>query len=446
MTAASDQVLLRLVASWETSSHTLDFLLDREFRRSDLSLAEKAQITEQASNWARGRGAAIHLLNQTLTRGLQSLPPPLRRTLEISVCRILFEERTPQAIIASHTVEEVKKAYGTKLAGLVNAVLRRLINEPLPWPDRQADPVAFLAASTSHPAWIIERWLERWDFDRVQAQAQWDNLRPALWLRWNRLRGGLDKARESIAAANLRVTESPDFPGFFRLKGSFYPEAAERVIAGDFQVQDPSASLAALLLDPQPGTEVVDLCAAPGGKATLMAELTGNRARITAVDLSRHRLEPLEKSLGKLGITSLETVAADAREFALDPANAGRFEAVLLDVPCSGFGVLARRADLRWRRKPEDLPELVALQKELIRAGSRCLKPGGVLIYSTCSIEPQENQGIVADFLAGFDNFQPDAIPPGIPDKFITAPGEIATDSPRDLIDGAYAARLIRTH
>jgi 16S rRNA (cytosine967-C5)-methyltransferase len=401
-------------------------------------------VTELACNWARGRGSARYLLEKSLSKGLRSLPPPLRRILEAAICRILFEERTPKAIIASRTVEEVKSAFGPILAGMANAVLRRIVNEPPPWPDRETDPIAYLAASTSHPQWIIERWLSRWDFDHVQAQAAWDNQRPAIWLRWNRLRGELNRAQEVIEKGGLEVLPSPDFEGFFKLEGSFYPAAAQLVGRGDFQVQDPSASLAVRLLDPQPNTEIVDLCAAPGGKATLMAELTSDKALVTAVDLSASRLKLLAGTLVSRCLRNIRTVAQDAREFPQDPANAGRFDAVLLDVPCSGFGVLARRADLRWRRKLEDLPELVTLQKGLIRAGSRCVKIGGVLVYSTCSIEPQENQEIVRDFLATYDNFHPDSVPAGIPEKFIASEGEIATDSPRDRMDGAYAARLIR--
>jgi 16S rRNA (cytosine967-C5)-methyltransferase len=440
-----ERTLQQILSHWEKSSHTLDYLLAQAFRQSDLTSVEKAQITEQASNWARGRGAASFLLTKTLPKGPQSLPPPLRRKMELTACRILFEERTPKAVIASRTVEEVKSEYGAKLAGLTNAVLRRLINDPPAWPDLNTDPAAYLAASTSHPEWIIKRWLERWDFNQVLAQGQWDNLRPAIWLRWNRLRGDLDKAREVITENELDVQTDLRFEGFFRLGGSFFPVAARIVASGEFQVQDPSASLAVRLLDPRPNQDIVDLCAAPGGKTTLIAEMSGPEARQIAVDLSAPRLASLQPSFRRLGLTGIKTVAQDARSFAQNPANQNRYDRVLLDVPCSGFGVFGRRADLRWRRQPHDLPDLVALQRELIRAASQCVKPGGILVYSTCSIEPEENQDIVHDFLSENDNFHPEAAPAAFPAQFLVALGEIATQSPRDHIDGVYAARLIRT-
>ncbi len=444
MNTEVNETLLRIISSWETTSHTLDFLLDHELQQSELKSSARAQVTEQASNWARGRGSASFLLSRYLTKGPGSLPPLLRRRLEAAVCRILFEERTPKSVIVSRAVEDIKTAFGPHLAGLANATLRRIASEPAPWPDRETDPEAYIIASTSHPAWIIERWSSRGDFSSILAQAQWDNERPVIWLRWNSLRGDTTAARNRLERSGLEVEVNADFDGFYRLKSPFYPKAAELVSSGDFQVQDPSASLAVRLLDPRPGTEIGDLCAAPGGKTTLLAQLTLNQAAITAVDSSAHRLSPLVQSLPKLGISSIDTITVDARTFASDPGNQNRFDAVLSDVPCSGFGVLARRADLRWRRKPEDLVELVSLQRELIVAGSRCVKPGGVLVYSTCSIEPQENQEIVHGFLSDFNNFRAGEIPPGIPERFICSPGEVATNSPRDHIDGVYAARLIR--
>ncbi|RJP82170.1 MAG: 16S rRNA (cytosine(967)-C(5))-methyltransferase [Candidatus Zixiibacteriota bacterium] len=442
--SAVDAAVVRVVSAWENSTHTLDFLLDRELGKSRLDPGRKAQVTERSANWARGQGAVRWLLSQVLSRSPESLPPPLRRLLEVTVARLLFEERTPRALIVSQAVDQVKAEYGPQLGGLANAVLRKLASEPLPWPDPDQDPAGHLASVTSHPLWIIQRWLARWGAERTRAQADWDNQRPALWLRWNRLRGDLEAAAERLSQAQVEVEADPRFPGYFRLTGAFYPAAHELVQAGDFSVQDPSASLAVRLLDPQPGTAILDLCAAPGGKTTLMAEWTGDRAGIMAVDLSRHRLKQLTAAVKRLGLMGVQTNAADGREFARHCTGGNCFDAVLLDVPCSGFGVLQRRADLRWRRRPEDLDHLVPLQKELIRAAAACVKQGGSLVYSTCSIEPEENEDIVGDFLAGNADFALDVSPRGLPAELVARPGEISTFSPRDRIDGVYAARIIR--
>ena len=440
----SSDVLLRIIAAWERGSHTLDFLLDRQLKSSGLESGQRAQITERAANWARGRGAAKYLLEQKLRKPPSKLPEAARRLLELAVCRILFEERTPKEIIASQAVDEIREWSGDSIASVANAVLRAITRGDFTWPKVEVDPAEFLAASTSHPKWIIERWLTRWGYERTQQQALWDNKRPALWLRGNRLRGDAAWAETRLREADIGFEPHPDFDGYFKLQGSFYPVSAALVQAGDFSVQDPSALLALRLLNPQPGMKILDLCAAPGGKTTQMAELGGNEAIIVAVDKSPHRLEKLKESLQRLGIGGVVAVAADGCSFDSQPSGFGLFDAVLIDAPCSGLGVLARRADLRWRRQPAEMAELAQLQMELLRAGSRCLRPGGCLIYSTCTIEPEENEQIVLNFMRESDSFDLDDASFNISPQFFTGPGQARTVSPRDQVDGVYAARLIR--
>jgi 16S rRNA (cytosine967-C5)-methyltransferase len=454
----STDFLLSLVAQWERSEHTLDFLLKRGFAKADFSAAEKAKITDQAYGWARWRGTARFLLSKKLNRGLNSLPARMRRSLELAVSRVLFEERTPAAIVVNHTVANLRRHFGGTLAGVANVVLREIAALSAQPRSREAtpgetaiaaflnageNPVAFLAASGSHPDWIVQRWFDRWGFERTREQLHWNNERPGIWLRWNRLKGDLDNAREMLASAQIQFREHAELSGFFQLLSMFQPIAADLVEQGRFSVQDPSAALAVYLLNPQPGQKILDLCAAPGGKTTLTAELTDDRAVIIAVDSSADRLQMLNQSLNRLGIQSVHIVVSDGRKFSESQKAQASFDAVLVDAPCSGFGVISRRADLRWRRNPEDIPELVTLQRELLRAGSRCVKPGGALVYSTCSIEPEENEEIVEDFLAENPHFALDSNEPPVLHSFRLRPGEIASDSPRDRIDGVYAARLI---
>jgi len=440
----SSDVLLRIIAAWERGTHTLDFLLDRHLKSSGLEPGQRAQITDRAANWARGRGAAKYLLEQKLRKPPSKLPEAARRLLELAVCRILFEERTPKEIIASQAVDDIRERAGNSLAGVANAVLRSLTRGDFAWPDAGEDPAGFLAATTSHPKWIIERWLSRWDYERTRQQVLWDNARPAIWMRGNRLRGDTSWPEGRLREADIDFEQHQDFDGYFKLQGSLYPDAAALVQAGDFSIQDPSASLAIRLLNPQPGMKILDLCAAPGGKTTQMAELGGNEAVIVAVDKSPHRLEKLKESMQRLGIGGVVTVAADGCTFDSQRSAFGLFDAVLVDAPCSGLGVLARRADLRWRRQPEEIAELAQLQLELLRAGSRCLRPGGCLIYSTCTIEPEENEQVVLNFIHESDSFDLDDASFNISPHFFTGPGQVLTVSPRDQVDGVFAARLMR--
>jgi 16S rRNA (cytosine967-C5)-methyltransferase len=436
--------LLRILANWEKSRHTLDYLLERELKAGDLQPAQRARITDGASNWGRGRGSAKYLLSKTLRKNPEKLPRDARLLLELAVSRILSEERTPKEIITSQTVTEIRRQFGPDLGATANAVLRAICSEPPSWPDAEANPIDFLAVSTSHPEWIIERWLNRWGLERTLELTRWNNQRPSLWLRVNLLRGDATWGEQKLNTARIEFEARAEFAGYFRLKSPFYPDAAKLIDEGDFSIQDPSASLTVRLLDPRPGMKILDLCAAPGGKTALLAELCANEAVIVAVDRSPSRLKKIEAALNKLGIGGVALVAGDGREF--DPANRsfGLFDAVLVDAPCSGFGVLSRRADLRWRRRPEDLPDLRVLQGELLQAASRCVRPGGSVVYSTCTIEPEENEQVVHDFLSRNGSFSLDETSFHVPQIFMAGPGQVATFSPRDGVDGIYGARLIR--
>ncbi len=438
-----EKAALRIIRRWEHSSHTIDFLIEQDRRKAILPPLQRARLTEWIFTWARMRGSARFLLDKNLKQGLDSLPADLRRLLELAVCRLLQEERTPAPVIVSQAVESVKRMFNRGLAQVTNAVLREIAADDSPWPDPKKDLAGHLAYSTSHPRWIVERWLQRWDEKRTRQQLDWDNRRPEIWLRWSDLRG--DPAKAKGILRDLGIEAEPDslFPGFYRLQSPFYPQAAKAVQDGDFSVQDPSASLCVHLLDPRPGMKILDLCAAPGGKTTLIAQIIGDRGGVVAVDISEDRINTLKKSLLRLGIRRVEVLAADAVNFSLQ--NQAQFDAVLVDVPCSGFGVLNRRADLRWRRKPEDFNELALLQKSLLRAAARCTRPGGVLVYSTCSIEPQENEEIVNEFLSEHSNFARDSGRLDSLTGFQTENGDLNTFSPQDGIDGVYAARIRRT-
>lgn len=444
--ATIETTLRRLLSTWENSTHTLNYLLHREFHSGGFTSQERAILTDRASTWARGRGAARYLLDRQLKKGLESIPTDLRLTLEITVSRLLFEERTPKAILVSEAVTRVRARYGQPFGGLTNALLRALTTEPLPWPDPEKDKVRYLAAAYSHPEWLVQRWLDRWGEERTKAQLAWDNSRPSLWLRWNCLRGDIALANKKLQEHSLEYDQLEAFPGYFRLRSSFFPQGQALVEKGDFQVQDPSASLAVQLLNPQPGMRILDLCAAPGGKGTLLAQRTDNGAEIIAVDRSADRLKGLQETLETAGITCVRPIVAEAQTFALDPGWKNYFDAVLLDVPCSGFGVLARRADLRWRRQPEDLRQLTNLQQELLEAASDLVRPGGTLVYSTCSIEPDENEAMVNHFLGQHSQFDLGEGAISNFSSFSIRPGEVATNSPTDGVDGIYAAELIKRY
>ncbi|MCX6640208.1 MAG: 16S rRNA (cytosine(967)-C(5))-methyltransferase RsmB [bacterium] len=444
--AKIEGIALRILSRWENGTATLDYILSRELRDCDLSRPDRSRLTDWVFTWGRNRGTARHLLDCTLTEGINSIPPILRRRLELSVCRILQEERTPKPVIVAETVERVRKNHGEGLAKLTNAVLRQILIRPIGRAET-VDICTHLANTTSHPLWMVQRWMDRWGEEKTRALLEWNNHRAEINLRWNRLRGDIQAARAALTSREIEFAEIPDFEGFFLLKSHFYPGAAQLVASGDFSVMNPSASLSVRLLDPQPGERVLDLCSAPGGKTTFIAELMGDRGEILAVDVSPSRLRLVSESLERLKLTSVHPFAADGRTLEVSlpqPESEGLFDRVLVDAPCSGFGVLSRRADLRWRRKQEDFDDLIPLQQALLNSGANQTRPGGVLVYSTCTIEPEENEAIVEDFLLKRTDFILEDQREKIAERFFTGMGMVGTFSPRDNIDGVFAARMTR--
>jgi 16S rRNA (cytosine967-C5)-methyltransferase len=442
---SSERLALHIIALWENGEHTIDWLLTKELTSSNLESKDRARVTDWVTNWCRLHGTAEYLLNHHLKLGIATLPPILRRQMELTICRLIQEERTPKPILIDRAVEIAKGTFGVKMAGMTNAVLRKISKELSD--EFGSDPQTFPALFASHPTWLLERWRLHWDDETIRQQILWDNARPATFLRWNGLKGEQRKALETLTHHNISFKVLPEFPDYFHLLSPFQMGALELVNAGYFSVQDPSAALPVRLLNPKPGMTLLDLCAAPGGKTTYMAELMGDSGEVWAVDLSHDRLRRIKESLHRLGISCVKVIAADGVTIDENPELApmiGKFDGVLIDAPCSGLGVLSRRADLRWKRKPEDFSDLTTLQRKLLTSGAKMVRPGGALVYSTCTIEPEENEELIASFLKDNPSFEINRNYSDLPEIFYAEFGSVNTLSPRDHIDGSFAARMIK--
>jgi 16S rRNA (cytosine967-C5)-methyltransferase len=306
-------------------------------------------------------------------------------------------------------------------AALVNAVLRRAAAEPAPEPPD-------LPTASSHPKWLVDRWLRRLGREETEALLAADNQPPKVVLRANLTRTTREELRQALAEEGVTAVPGRHAPEALVLQGAAVPELAV-LAAGYCTVQDEASMLAARALQPQPGWTCLDVAAAPGGKATHLAELMGDQGVVLANDLDPQRARLIQAAARRLRLKSVRVRAADARTL---PRNwAGRCDGVLADLPCSGLGTLARRPDLRWRKGEADLRALPRLQRELLEAAAACVKPGGVLVYSTCSTEPEENEDVVEGFLAAHPDFRPE--------------GAATRLWPhRDGTDGFYVARMRR--
>ncbi|HSN71310.1 MAG TPA: 16S rRNA (cytosine(967)-C(5))-methyltransferase RsmB [Steroidobacteraceae bacterium] len=334
------------------------------------------------------------LLARLSSRSPRKLEPEIEALLLVGLYQLLDTNVAPHAAV-SETVEAARVLGRPRASGLVNAVLRRA--------QREADALLAaidndLALRTAHPAWLVERLRADWG-DEIEALLDANNEPPPLWLRVNRRRLTVDECRERLAAEGHEVTTNPYAPDALQLAAAVDVRSLQAFVAGAVSVQDAAAQLAARLLAPQPGERLLDACAAPGGKTCHLLEIQPELAELVAVDDSADRLERVRENLDRLGLEAT-LVRGDASAPA-DWWDGGPFDRILLDVPCSATGVIRRHPDIKLLRRPHDIETLAARQRRLLERLWPLLRPGGRLVYASCSALRSENADVVEGFLAG---------------------------------------------
>ncbi len=421
---------LRLLCDFETTGAPLDQLLEGLEARLPAAL-DRRFARHLVLGVTRWQVRLDWIIGRFTRRPLESCDPATRQILRLGAYQLLHLDKVPPRAAVHTSVELAKRHAPRGVPELVNAVLRRVAATAAspPLPERGEDLAGHLSICHSHPRWLVERWLERWGTAAVEALLEADNQQPPLYIRLNPLRP-TSPPPEARPAGYL--------PGFFALDDSesFFQSAAFR--EGHCQVQDINAGLPVALLEPQPGEQILDACSAPGGKATQLATQMQDQGLVVAADLSARRLGLVRENQDRLGLRSLRLLVEDARV-----GQSGPFDRVLVDAPCSATGTLARHPDVRWRKRPEQLPGLSATQYIMLCRSFARLRPGGVLVYSTCSLEVEENTAVVERFLGATPAARLEAAAPFFPGQswagtFVqTLPG-------REAGDGCFAARFRR--
>ncbi len=416
-------------------------LLERALAQAGLSTVDRALCQELVYGVVRWQAALDWLIGRK-TDGREQ-KPGLQNLLRLGLYRIFWLDRIPDHAAVHETVELARQSGFDSQTGFVNAVLRGYLRATgetqklLAGLKRSQPPVGW-----SHPEWLVVRWQKRWGVERAAQLMEWNNTPPKTFARVNRLKlagsarradrtpePGVPTLLEKWRGENVECDSARREPLeenlVFELKSHPSLASLDSFRQGWFYVQDPSTLFAPLILGAQPGETILDFCAAPGGKTTFLAQLMNDQGRIVAQDISGERLKLIRENCLRLGVTCVEPVLFSA--FSLRPSA---FDRILVDAPCSNTGVMRRRVDSRWRIQPEEILRLQQTQLALLERAAARLKPGGVLVYSTCSLEPEENQEVVNRFLYQHTEFKLESERELLP--FV------------DNMDGAYIAALVK--
>jgi 16S rRNA (cytosine967-C5)-methyltransferase len=412
-------------------------LLDAAFeaRVGPLDARDRRWTQELVFGMLRQRSVLDAYLSERVKGGLVRLDPDLADLLRLGAYQLLSMRSVPAYAAIAQTVELAKQRHGIGASKLANAVLRRVDRErnELTLPTL-TDPVDALALTHSHPRWLVARWVARWGAAETEQLLIANNTEPSIVLRpYGIVREQLEAMLES---AGIDVSESPLLRDSIQLPHGISLTELGAFRKGLFFVQDPASTLVTQYADIPPDARVADLCAAPGGKTL---ELSRTASMVVAGDRNLNRTQRLIENLRRVEARNISSVVMDARNPAVR-----QMDAVLIDVPCTGTGTLRRHPDARWRLRISDLAVMAALQRSILRAAAAVVRPGGLLIYSTCSLEPEENDAQIESFLAERGDWQLEPPSEGAVPASVLDAGRLRVLPQRSGVDGAFAARLRR--
>ena len=384
------------------------------------------------------------ILRRYVNRPLKKIEPMVRDILRLGIYQLFYLDKVPASAACNTAVDLAKKYSNAGTAKFVNAVLRTAVREPekAVFPSGKGHGVEELALKSQHPYWLVKRWVKEFGFHAACDLCAFNNGEPTLSVRTNTLKTTREDLLAQLAEHGAEAEVSAWTPEGVRITRHGALDALTPLQQGLCQVQDESSMLVAHVVDPQPGEFIIDCCSAPGGKTTHMAALMQDKGRIVAGDVYEHKLERIKENTERLGIHIIETQLIDARK--VGEAYPEQADRVLVDAPCSGLGVLRRKPDARWNKTAAEIDALPALQLEILMSAAKAVKKGGVLVYSTCTIEAAENQDVVMAFLAK----QPDFV---LEDTGAFLPGEKRPEKmvqlypQQDGTDGFFIARMRRS-
>ncbi|MBI5681565.1 MAG: 16S rRNA (cytosine(967)-C(5))-methyltransferase RsmB [Deltaproteobacteria bacterium] len=418
-----------------------DILLANELEKGSLSQLDKSLTTELVYGVLRWRLKIDWIINQFSKIKTKKMEHTVLNAIRLGVYQLLFLTKIPASAAIDESVKLVKKSC-TKKSGFINAVLRRIDAErkDIIFPNIKIEPIKYVSVVFSHPDWLIERWITRYDVAQTIKICQANNQIPPVVVRVNTLKTTRDDFLKRLADHGIDAEKTRYSPDGVIVGRGFYPQM-EMLPQELFYIQDEASQMVSYLLAPKPGEGILDTCAAPGSKTTHMAQMLNNKGCIYAMDIHKSRLETISQTCKRLGINIVKTFLSDGtKDLQFVPQNG--FDAVLIDAPCSGLGVLRRNPDAKWK-KP-DMNGLTRLQKGILENLSRYVKKGGRLIYSTCTTEPEENEEVIYGFLKAHTEFKLTNAKMFLSDTIVDENGFLRTSSHKHNMDGFFGARMER--
>ena len=413
-----------------------------------LSHEDQALAFELVYGVLRHRATLDWQLNAVASRPVHRMPAVVAAILRLGAYQMRYLDRIPVSAAVNEAVKLAKGVKGRDWTGVVNGILRNVNRTEVEWPDMAQDPVNGLSVTYSCPDWLTRRWIDRWGLETAEAMCRHTVTIPPLTLRTNVLRCSREQLEARLGEEGYTVSRTPVSPEGLILEKCGSLQALPVLQEGWCYVEDEAAQLVPLLLDVQPGQRVLDACAAPGGKCSHLAALMRNQGEIVATDPEPQRLKRLQSNLDTLGVTCVETVRISHEADRDTSWVHDQFDRILVDAPCSGLGVLRRHPEAKWQKTASQLDRHAERQSGILERVSPYLRPGGILVYSACSTEPEETTQVVSRFCQDHPEFCRESSAGWLPPHAhsLTNPdGDFLTSGFRYNMDGFFAARLRRT-
>ncbi len=426
----------------ERSGSYIDKLVDFELNTNTFNDMDKALLQELTYGVTRWKAKLDWILIGFFHGDFQKCFNYVKNALRVGLYQILFLDKVPNSAAIDEAVEIVKRKQGKKTAGLINGVLRNIARntENIRYPKENDDRPFYISIMESHPKWMVLRWLERFGEEETLKLLKKNNEIPSQTVKINPMKITREEIFELFKEHNVDFRESPYLNGSIKvLSNKIKMQNTELFKTGKITIQDTSASLAAKLLNAKENETILDLCAAPGGKTSQLIEDMNDKGKVVAVELFEARSNLIEKNIKRLGYNSVEVVTSDLRNYKTDEL----FDGVQVDVPCTGLGTISKKPDIKWTVEKESILKLNKIQYEFLEIASKFVKVGGRIVYSTCTIEPDENELIINKFLSNNDNFELDSAENYL-SKEVCKNNMMQTLPHIHNTDGAFAARLVR--